>query len=190
MVLSRRRFLVSAASLAALPTIIPASALGREDRPAASHRITMGMIGCGGMGLSNTRAFLAQTDCQVVAACDVDKNHLQAAIKVINQHYGNNDCKAYHDFRELLDRRDIDAVMIAVPDHWHAIPAIEAARKKKRYLRRKAAGAHDCGAAGDRESSAGQRSRLADRIVATFAGKLPQSSGNRAQWMDRKSDAR
>jgi len=129
--LSRRRFLVSAASLAALPTIIPASALGGEGKPAASNRITMGMIGCGGMGLSNTRAFLAQTDCQVVAACDVDKNHLRAAIGVINKHYGNNDCKAYHDFRELLERGDIDAVMIAVPDHWHAIPAIEAARKKK-----------------------------------------------------------
>ncbi len=77
------------------------------------------------------RRFLTLSDCQVVAACDIDANHLQAAVKKINDTYGNEDCKGYHDFRELLARDDIDAVMIAVPDHWHEIVATEAARRKK-----------------------------------------------------------
>ncbi len=85
----------------------------------------------GWQGPGNTEAFLASPDCQVVAACDIDANHLQAAVKMVNEYYGNEDCKAYHDYRELLARDDIDAVMIAVPDHWHEIVATEAARRKK-----------------------------------------------------------
>jgi predicted dehydrogenase len=64
----------------------------------------------------------------MVAACDVDKNHLQSAVNTINQHYGNQDCTAYADYRELLARPDLDAVLIAVPDNWHALVATEAAR--------------------------------------------------------------
>src|SRR5262249_725805 len=115
----------------AFPTIIPASALGAEDRPAPSNRITLGAIGCGSQGLSNIRSFLPHKDCQFVAAWDVDKNHLRHTVQVINDHYKTQDSKGYHDFRELLERKDIDAVMIACPDHWHAVPAIEAARQKK-----------------------------------------------------------
>ena len=85
----------------------------------------------GWQGPGNTEAFLTLSDCQVVAACDIDANHLQAAVKKINDAYGNEDCKGYHDYRELLARDDIDAVMIAVPDHWHEIVATEAARRKK-----------------------------------------------------------
>lgn len=83
------------------------------------------------MGPSNTKIFLEQPDCQVVAACDLDKLALQAAVDTVNTKYGNLDCKAYHDYRELLARDDIDAVMIAVPDHWHALVATEAANRKK-----------------------------------------------------------
>jgi len=83
------------------------------------------------MGPANTKAFLGEKDCQVVAACDLDPRHLQAAVDTINTQYGNKDCTAYHDYRELLARDDIDAVMIAIPDHWHAIVATEAARRKK-----------------------------------------------------------
>ena len=82
-------------------------------------------------GPGNTDAFLALKDCQVVAACDLDKNHLQSAVKRINREYHNQDCKAYHDYRELMARSDIDAVMLAVPDTWHAMVAVEAARNKK-----------------------------------------------------------
>jgi len=91
----------------------------------------MGMIGCGWQGGSNMGAFLRNADCQVVAVCDLDKNHLSEAVAAVNSHYNNQDCKAYHDYRELLARPDIDAVMIATPDHWHALTAIEAARQGK-----------------------------------------------------------
>jgi predicted dehydrogenase len=121
---SRRRFLQTAGAAAAV-------ARGGWARAAASDRITIGVIGWGMMGPANTKAFLTQPDCQVVAACDLDKGHLQAALDTINGHYGNQDCKGYHDYREMLARTDIDAIMIAVPDQWHAIIATEAAHRKK-----------------------------------------------------------
>jgi len=70
-------------------------------------------------------------DCQVVASCNIDKNHLQRSLDVINGHYQNQDCKPYHDYREMMARKDIDAVMLAVPDHWHELIAVEAAKNKK-----------------------------------------------------------
>ena len=91
----------------------------------------MGVVGWGMMGPGNTDAFLGMKDVQVVAACDLDKNHLQHALNKINSHYGNKDCKAYHDYRKMMARKDIDAVMLAVPDHWHALVAVEAAKHKK-----------------------------------------------------------
>ncbi|MBI3852305.1 MAG: Gfo/Idh/MocA family oxidoreductase [Verrucomicrobia bacterium] len=129
--ISRRQFIATTAAAVAAPTFIPASALGAEDRPAASERVTLGVVGWGMQGPGNTAAFLRQKNCQVVAACDIDKNHLAAAVNTINKHYGNTDCKAYHDYRELMARKDIDAVMLAVPDNWHALVATEAANHKK-----------------------------------------------------------
>jgi predicted dehydrogenase len=102
--------------------------LGAE---APSRRITLGVVGCGGMGTGNTESFLREKDCQVVAACDVDKQHLANLVGHVNKHYQNEDCKSYHDYRELMARKDIDAVMLAVPDHWHELVAVEAARRKK-----------------------------------------------------------
>jgi len=129
--ISRRRFLAAAGVAITAPTIIPASVFGAKGRPAPSERITMGVVGWGMMGPGNTKAFLGQKDCQVVAACDLDKRPLAQAVNTINTHYNNKDCKEYHDFRELMARDDIDAVMLAVPDHWHALVAVEAARRKK-----------------------------------------------------------
>lgn len=90
----------------------------------------MGVIGWGMQGPGNTRNFLNEADCQVVAACDLHPGRLQAAVNTINEHYNNKDCKPYTDFREMFDREDLDAVMIAVPDHWHEIIATEAARRQ------------------------------------------------------------
>ena len=129
--ISRRHFLATTALALTAPTIITSCATAAPRRPAASGRITMGMIGCGWQGGSNMSAFLRQAGCQVVAVCDLDKNHLSEAVTTVNSHYKNQDCKPYHDYRELLARPDIDAVMIATPDHWHALPAIEAARQGK-----------------------------------------------------------
>ena len=131
--MNRRQFLAATGLVLAAPTIIPASALGQGDKAAPSERITLGVVGWGMQGPSNTRAFLQLNDCQVVAACDLDKNHLQAAVNTVNKHYENEDCRAYHDFREMMARKDIDAVMLAVPDTWHALIAVEAANNKKTF---------------------------------------------------------
>ena len=126
--LSRRRFLQSTSAAAALATTPLLRAAARNS---ANDRITIGAIGWGMIGPANVKAFLGESDCQVVAACDLDPNHLQTAVDTINGKYGNKDCKAYQDYRELLARDDIDAVMIAVPDQWHAVIATEAAARKK-----------------------------------------------------------
>lgn len=134
-VTSRRRFLKKAAGTAigvvGFPYIVPSSALGNTESVAPSNRITMGCIGVGWQGTSNLNSFISEKDCQIVAVCDVDQNHLQEAVNIANNHYKNKSCTAYHDFRELLDRDDIDAVSIGLPDHWHAIPEITAARSGK-----------------------------------------------------------
>jgi predicted dehydrogenase len=129
--ISRRRFLAATGLALATPTLIPASALGRDGKTAPSERITMGVVGWGMMGPGNTDAFLGQKDCQVVAACDLDTRPLQQAVDKINAHYQNKDCRPYHDYRVMMAREDIDAVMLAVPDHWHQLTAVEAATQKK-----------------------------------------------------------
>jgi len=128
--LDRRQFMKLAGAAVVLPSILPSSVLGREGKTSPSNKITLGVIGWGMQGPGNTQAFLAEEDCQVIAACDLDKNHLQSAVDTINGHYQNKDCASYHDFRELLARPDLDAVMIAIPDNWHALAATEAARRK------------------------------------------------------------
>ncbi len=129
--LSRRRFLALTGLAVAAPTFIPARALGRAGEVAPSNRITMGVVGWGMQAPSNTRAFLGHSTCQVVAACNIHKGHLKSALDTINGHYKNQDCKAYVDYREMMARKDIDTVMLAVPDTWHALMAVEAANNKK-----------------------------------------------------------
>ncbi len=125
---NRRQFIAGATATLGFPTIVPSSVFGQN---APSKRITMAAIGWGMQGPSNTKNFMGNADCQVVAACDLDKNHLKQAVDTINQNYGNKDCKAYEDYRELLARKDIDTVTIAIPDNWHALVATEAARQGK-----------------------------------------------------------
>lgn len=129
--ISRRRFLAATGLALAAPTILPASALGADEKAAPSERITVGVVGWGMQGPGNTGELLRLKDVQVVAACDLDKNHLKSAVDTINNHYKNTDCKEYHDYREMMARKDIDAVMLAVPDTWHALVATEAANNKK-----------------------------------------------------------
>jgi predicted dehydrogenase len=129
--INRRHFLKFTGAAIALPAFLPGSVFGGDGGTAPSNRVNLGVIGMGWQGPGNTQAFLAETDCQVVAACDLDANQLQDALNLVNDHYQTKDCKGYHDYRELLARPDIDAVMIAVPDHWHELVATEAARRKK-----------------------------------------------------------
>ena len=128
---NRRQFLKTAGAAMVLPLILPGCATGPARRVRPSNRIHVGVIGWGMQGPPNTKNFMFLEDCQVVAACDLDKNALQTAVDTINGYYKNKDCKTYHDYRELLASDDIDAVMIAVPDHWHEVISTEAARRKK-----------------------------------------------------------
>jgi len=133
--LNRRQFLRSAARLAvsaaALPVVVPASALGRADMSPANNRINVGCIGTGGQGRGDMGNFLNQKDAQVVAVCDVKGDQLEQARNLVNQRYQNQDCATYKDFRELVARKDIDAVLIATPDHWHVLVALAAVRAGK-----------------------------------------------------------
>ena len=127
---SRRSFLKKSSAFA-VPFIIPASARGADGTTAPSNRVVMAAIGVGWQGTGNMNDFLRIKDVQMVAACDLDKRHLEGAVNRINEHNGNKDAKGYKDFRELLARKDIDAVMVATPDHWHALVEIEAAKNGK-----------------------------------------------------------
>ncbi len=129
--INRRQFLkrlsVAAAGAAGFPSIVPASVLGKTGSNAPSNRIVMAGIGFGMMGIPNMRNFLEKDEVHWVAVCDVDEQNLMKARDIVNTKYGNTDCAVYRDFRELCQRKDIDAISIALPDHWHAIPVIASA---------------------------------------------------------------
>ncbi len=129
----RRGFLKrSALAAAAVPAFVPATVLGKDGAVAPSEKITVGFIGTGSHGTHhNLRAYLAQPDAQVVAICDVDGNHLAKAKEQIDRKYGNSDCATTKDFREILARGDVDAVMISTPDHWHVLMSVMAMRAGK-----------------------------------------------------------
>ena len=126
-----QRVSLATGGLIAAPAIITSNALGAEGQPAASNRLAVGIIGTNGRGRHVMRAFLAQPDAQVVAVCDVYRDRREAAKADVDQHYGNQDCVAYRDFRELLARPDIDAVLIATGDNWHSGVSLVAARAGK-----------------------------------------------------------
>jgi len=136
---NRRDFLKNslAAAVGAIgfPQLIPSSALGRTGTVAPNDRITLGFIGVGKQGTGLLYAFLNTPGTQVLAVSDVDNLKLNRAKEITQNHYAGQsikmECAAYHDFRELLARDDIDAVVIATPDHWHEIPVIEAAQAGK-----------------------------------------------------------
>ncbi len=142
---SRRQFLLQAA---AAPLIVSASALGRDNKPPPSARINLGVIGTGNQGFNDMRGFLGDSRVRIVAVCDVNREsagYWNGAVagrepgrRLVEQHYAGEKkagtykgCDAHVDFRELLDRKDIDAVLICTPDHWHALPVILAAKAGK-----------------------------------------------------------
>ena len=123
--ITRRSLLTSTAAIAGFPAIIPASAFGANDR------IVMASIGVGGMGGGHLRELLGEPRVRLAAICDVRAEHRDRAKAAVDARYGDTSAKTYNDYRELLAREDIDAVLIAVPDHWHALIGLEAARRGK-----------------------------------------------------------
>lgn len=128
---SRRAFLkqlAGAGALMAFPTIIPSRVLGAN---APSKRIAFGAIGTGGQGTHDLKGFLDRPDTRFVAVCDVDRAHRETAKQIVDRRNGDTACAAYNDFRELLARPDIDAVLITTPENWHALITIAAAKAGK-----------------------------------------------------------
>ena len=132
--LNRRTFLRQtfvAAGILGLPHFVPASALGADGAVAPSNRVTLGCIGLGIQGIGNMKTFLGHPEARVVAVCDVHEAQRLKGKQVVDRFYGHQDCVSYKDFRELIARPDLDAVLITTPDHWHPLIALEAARHGK-----------------------------------------------------------
>ncbi len=131
---TRRGFLkTTAATTAAFgaPMIIPASALGRDGAVAPSERVIVGGIGIGRRGGYDLSCFLPQKDVQFVAVADVKEKRRGEVKAIVDKHYGNEKCETYSDFRDVLDRSDIDAVLIATGPNWHSTAAMTAAKAGK-----------------------------------------------------------
>jgi predicted dehydrogenase len=132
---NRRRFLKTSLTAAggalALPTIIPSSAIGRDGAVPPSERIVVGGIGIGNRGAYDLGCFLQQSDVQFATVCDIKEARRVAVKKIIDDKYGNDQCSMVGDYREVLDRTDIDAVLIATGPNWHATMAINAAQAGK-----------------------------------------------------------
>src|SRR5881394_2993543 len=135
--LTRRTFLKTAATAASTaPFILPSRIWAAEVKP--NDRIGLGFIGMGKQNRGLMGDFLGRNETQTIAVCDVDTHRREHAKKTVEDHYAKqtesgsyNGCAAYYDFRGLIGRKDIDAVVIATPDHWHAIIAVAAANAKK-----------------------------------------------------------
>lgn len=134
--ITRRRFFKGAAALGGVivgfPTIVPSTVFGAN---APSNRVTLGHIGVGGQGGAVMNGMLNLEETQILAVCDCFKERRESRAKAVNDHYaakrGKGSCEAYRDFREMLARPDIDAVVVATPDHWHVPAAVMAIRAGK-----------------------------------------------------------
>lgn len=128
--LTRRDFIKRSALTVGAVSILPSRVLGAD---APSKAVTFGFVGTGGMGMSNIERVLAlkAKGARAIAVCDVDRPNAQRAAAKINAAYGDKGCSITGDFRELTRRKDIDAIVVSTPDHWHVLPALDAIRNGK-----------------------------------------------------------
>ncbi len=130
--LSRRDFVKGAAAAAAAVTLVPRHVLGATRFVPPSEKVTMAAIGIGDQGKRDMERFLERDDTRIVAACDVDANNRNAARDTVNKKYGDRNCAAFNDFRELIaTQKDLDAVLAVVPDHSHAVVSMAALKAGK-----------------------------------------------------------
>ena len=131
---NRRRFLrrsAMASTMLALPSLVPARVLGKDGDPAPSETIVLGVIGIGPRCTYDLKAMLDLEDVRCVAIADVQASRREAGKRLVDEHYQNQECRLYRNFRELLDRGDIDAVLVATGDRWHALASMIAAEAGK-----------------------------------------------------------
>jgi predicted dehydrogenase len=129
--LSRRGFLGGAVAGLAAPMMIPRCVFADEKKPAAGDKIVIGAIGIGKMMCGHLPHFLRMPNVKVVAVSDVDATRRAFGKRMVDAKYGNGDCAAYNDYREILGRDDVDAVVVATPDHWHAMVILDACKAGK-----------------------------------------------------------
>jgi predicted dehydrogenase len=130
--INRRRFLAAGALAVAAPLVLPSRVLGREGVLSPNERIVLGLIGYGNRGREITGDFVGdRRNYQLVAMCDCYKTHLDNGVARVNNDYGNSDCKGYEKYEDILERKDIDAVAVATPDHWHTKISVEACKAGK-----------------------------------------------------------
>jgi hypothetical protein len=124
--------LTTAGAACAFPYVVPASALGRDGTVAPSNRLVMGAIGVGGRGHHDLKWLVGEADVQIVAVCDVRRERRDLGKAVVDEKYGNRDCATFRDFRDLLQKKqELDAVLIAIGDRWHAVASIFCMRAGK-----------------------------------------------------------
>ncbi len=131
---TRREFLLSttaAATAASLAAAVPSPLLAADEKIAANDKISLGVIGIGPRCTYDLNAMLKFADVRCLAIAEVQAKRREAGKALVDGHYGNTDCVVYRDFRELLDRADIDAVLIATGDRWHAAASMLAAQAGK-----------------------------------------------------------
>lgn len=138
--LPRRRFLEALAFAGATPLFVPARVLGGAGQPPPSEKITLGVIGVGAQGHVDMRVFLGNKDVRVTALCDVNQRNLEAARQAIAETYGRPDVKVHSDFRAMNADRSIDAVLMALPVHWHSLAALDAILQGKHIYHEKPMG--------------------------------------------------
>jgi len=127
-----RRWFLKASAAFAVPALVRGSALGKDGAVPPSERIVAGGIGLGGRGTHDLHWMIAERDVQFVAICDIRRSRRQAIKAIVDRRYGNNDCAMYRDIREFLaERTDIDAILTATGDRWHALASIMAMRAGK-----------------------------------------------------------
>ena len=129
--ISRRDFVHAAGVAAAAPMFIPNPALAHLGRPGPNGKVGIGVIGTGKRAFEIMPELLGRDDLRITAVCDVDTTRREKAKRDVDTRYATTDCATHVDYHELLDRKDVDAVLIATPDHWHANMIIDAARRKK-----------------------------------------------------------
>ncbi|MBP8131435.1 MAG: Gfo/Idh/MocA family oxidoreductase [Candidatus Hydrogenedentes bacterium] len=129
--ISRRHFLYGMGASLAAPAILPSAAFGADGAAAPNERIQIALIGAGGQGKGLTENAIKHKRVRIVAVCDVDKARLAEAKRLVDEYYGDQNCASHGDYREVLARDDVDAVIVATPDHWHAIICVEAAKRGK-----------------------------------------------------------
>ena len=127
--MTRRKFIALSSSAIVAPLVLPSSVFGKN---APSNRVNLGLIGCGGRtDILIDYNFATFEDVRIVAAVDPYKDRREEMARKLNARYGQNVCKAYRDFRDMIDRDDIDGVIIVTPDHWHVPIALVAAKAGK-----------------------------------------------------------